>query len=85
MSNPPEPDDEFWLEDANVSLVARGVDFRVYRGLLSSQSPVFSALLSTPSTLGRSTENGLSILNVSDSPKDLRHLLRVLVPLTGKR
>ncbi|PIL26280.1 hypothetical protein GSI_12036 [Ganoderma sinense ZZ0214-1] len=75
-------DEEFWLEDGTVILVARDVEFRVYKGLLSSLSPVFKALFAECQTLRRVSVDEQQTLScpvvpVSDSPEDLRHLLRV--------
>ncbi|OSD03791.1 hypothetical protein PYCCODRAFT_1466699 [Trametes coccinea BRFM310] len=78
----PQPDAEFWFEDGNLILVARDVEFRVYRGPLVANSPVFKDLLHLPhSSTNRCTcGGGIALLHVQDSPEDLRHLLRVVMP-----
>ncbi|KAI0826507.1 hypothetical protein BC628DRAFT_1320114 [Trametes gibbosa] len=88
----PRPDDEFWLEDGNLTLIAGDVEFKVYKGPLMANSPVFRDMLSLPqpSELNGATGPSSSIqctcgyapalVHVSDSPEDLRHLLRALVP-----
>lgn len=35
-------DAEFWFEDGTIVLVARDVEFRVYKSILADHSPVFS-------------------------------------------
>lgn len=35
-------DAEFWFEDGTIVLVARHVEFRVYKSILADHSPVFS-------------------------------------------
>ncbi|KAH9925605.1 uncharacterized protein BXZ73DRAFT_78946 [Epithele typhae] len=94
----PKPDDEFWLEDGNLTLIARNaVEFRVYKGPLIANSPVFRDMLSlpqpapehghpnadpkSPGTLcHRCATYTPALVHVPDSPEDLRHFLRVLVP-----
>ena len=75
-------DKEFWFEDGTVILIARDVKFRVYEGFLAGLSPVFKDMFAGRRALrnGR-TEEVLAlpclVVPVSDSPEDLRHLLRV--------
>lgn len=86
-------DSEFWYGDGNIILVARDVEFRVYRGILADHSPVFDDMFSlpqpTPSTppyLGTptgSTTDVCPLVHLTDSPEDLRHLLRVCMPKKG--
>ncbi|KAI0370990.1 hypothetical protein BV20DRAFT_966098 [Pilatotrama ljubarskyi] len=88
----PQPDENFWLEDGNLTLIAGNVEFKVYKGPLVANSPVFRDMLSLPQpdkTDGAFGSPGISrctcgyapaLVHVSDSPEDLRHLLRVLVP-----
>ncbi|TFK84823.1 hypothetical protein K466DRAFT_495907 [Polyporus arcularius HHB13444] len=79
-----EHDSEFWLEDGNVVLVAKNVGFRVYKGLLAAQSPVFYDMFSATSLLADEQHDGVPIVRLCDSPEDLRHLFRVLLPKTQK-
>lgn len=71
-------DNELWLEDGNIVLVARNVAFRIYRGVLVTESPVFRDMLKVPQSVNLGTIDGCLVVNVSDSPEDLRNLLRVL-------
>ncbi|KAI1781650.1 hypothetical protein LXA43DRAFT_647555 [Ganoderma leucocontextum] len=75
-------DEEFWLDDGTVILVARDVEFRVYKGLLASLSPVFKDRFAERHALRRVSvdeQQTLScpVVHVADSPEDLRRLLRV--------
>ncbi len=79
-----EHDSEFWLEDGNVVLVAKNVGFRVYKGLLAAQSPVFYDMFSATSLLADEQHDGVPIVRLCDSPEDLRHLFRVLLPKTQR-
>ncbi|KAI0742431.1 hypothetical protein C8Q80DRAFT_1108844 [Daedaleopsis nitida] len=81
----PKRDKEFWFEDGTVILIARDAEFRVYSGILASQSPVFRDLLSQSPPIRTVSINGAHhvpcpLLNVSDTPEDLRHMLRIYTP-----
>ena len=41
-------DHEFWYDDGTVILIARNVEFRIYKGLLSDHSSVFRDMFSLP-------------------------------------
>lgn len=87
-------DAELWFDDGTITLVAQGIAFKVYRSPLVEQSVVFKDMLSFPqppidranaesSSARRS--NGAQAqeypqVTLSDSPYDLRHVLRVLMP-----
>lgn len=72
--------EEFWLEDGNIVLVAQNVAFRVYQGLLTKQSAVFKDLFSSAETRADETYDGVPVVRLFDSPVELRHLFRVLLP-----
>ncbi len=76
-------DPELWFDDGNLVLIAGGVQFCVYKGLLTSQSAVFKDMLSLPqpasddaSLQDDSTSLIRATVHLSDSPEDLRHFLR---------
>ena len=71
---------EFWFDDGNIVLVARRVAFRIYRGLLASQSTVFSDMFASSSSSADETFEGCPVVQLTDSPCDLAHLLRALLP-----
>lgn len=78
-------DEEFWLEDGTVILVARDVDFRVYAGLLAAHSPVLKGLFdqSHPTrkvSSHKGEEFQCPVIHLSDSPEDVRYILRVYMP-----
>ncbi|OJT10749.1 hypothetical protein TRAPUB_12732 [Trametes pubescens] len=97
MAEPAEPavryarrqDTKFWFEDGTVILVVRHIEFRVYKGILANQSPVFADMFSfsqppqsTPPCFesSSSTMHVCPFVQLSDSPEDLRHFLRVCMP-----
>ncbi|KAI0700397.1 hypothetical protein C8T65DRAFT_612969 [Cerioporus squamosus] len=88
---PISQDPEFWFEDGTISLVAGRVEFRLYRGLLGSRSPVFADMFSfpqpaTPVTASHNTGASANhTVSLTDSPQAFRELLRVLTPDTKAR
>ncbi|RDX41458.1 hypothetical protein OH76DRAFT_1449652 [Lentinus brumalis] len=72
-------DDEFRFDDGSIVLVAGNIAFKVYKGLLAAQSMVFSDMLSTGSAHATQVVDGCPVVHLSDSPEDLRHLLRALI------
>ncbi|KAM5539618.1 hypothetical protein V8D89_006727 [Ganoderma adspersum] len=71
---------EIWFDDGNIVLVARETAFRIYRGLLAGQSTVFSDMFASSTSSPDETFDGYPVVHLSDSPHDLAHLLRVLLP-----
>ena len=76
-----ERDEEFWYEDGTIYLTAGNVVFKAYRGPLVEHSPVFRDMFSLPQP-PTTTEPSLPhpVVPLPDSPQDLRHLLRALMP-----
>ena len=72
-------DDEFRFDDGSIVLIAGTTAFKVYKGLLAAQSIVFSDMFSTGSTHAGHILDGCPVVHLSDSPEDLRHLLRTLI------
>ncbi|EJF60257.1 hypothetical protein DICSQDRAFT_63341, partial [Dichomitus squalens LYAD-421 SS1] len=83
----PEPlsrDYGLWYEDGTIILIARNVEFRVYRGPLAKHSPLFRDMLSNPQPIEphllyqeQEQSPECPLIHLSDSPEDLRHVLRV--------
>ena len=80
-------DEEFWFDDGTVILVARDIEFRVYRGVLAGLSSVFKDLFAEHHAFREVCMNiqgvptfPCPVVHVSDSPEDLRHLLRACFP-----
>ncbi|PIL26275.1 hypothetical protein GSI_12031 [Ganoderma sinense ZZ0214-1] len=72
-----EQDGEFWFDDGTVILVAGGIKFRVYEGLLAGLSPVFKAMFVEGRALCNVYMGEVLAVHVLDAPEDLRYLLRV--------
>nr|VWP00495.1 N/A [Ganoderma boninense] len=76
-----ERDTEFWYADGNVILAADNVEFRVYKGILADHSPVFKDMFSLPQPdPGASESDACPVVLLTDSPSDLRYILRVCIP-----
>lgn len=84
-------DEEFWYDDGNIILVARDVEFRIYRGLLADHSPVFRDMFSFPvpppesSSAADPTGDACPVVQLFDSPEDVRHILRFYMPRDDPR
>ncbi|KAF8584677.1 hypothetical protein K439DRAFT_1410929 [Ramaria rubella] len=70
-----------YLPDGTVVLLAEGVLFRVYGGLLARHSEVFRSMFSLSSHLPSNAEqhDGCPLVRLKDTPKDLEYFLNVLL------
>ncbi|KAH8089863.1 hypothetical protein BXZ70DRAFT_1067466 [Cristinia sonorae] len=75
-----QPSAEVWYNDGTIILVAGDTGFRVYAGILSEQSPVFSELLSEipGHTPQNATFDGSPLLWLPDHPKEMQYLLKAI-------
>ncbi|KIJ57866.1 hypothetical protein HYDPIDRAFT_34721 [Hydnomerulius pinastri MD-312] len=69
-----------WFDDGNIVLVTEGKYFRVYRGILSSQSPIFKDMFSCPQPEDPSAPemDGCPTIQLHDAVNDLQIVLRAL-------
>ena len=85
----PGRDEEFWFEDGTIILVAAGVEFKVYRGVLAEHSAVFADMFSLPqppNDLSNSdAATACPVVHLDDPPEELREVLRALLPKKGAR
>ncbi|KAI0686101.1 hypothetical protein C8T65DRAFT_747543 [Cerioporus squamosus] len=79
-----QEDAEFWFDDGTIIIEARSVRFRIYKGILAEHSPVFADMFSIPQP---ATCDDVSagtqpcpVMELDDSPDDIRNLLRALLP-----
>ncbi|TFK88125.1 hypothetical protein K466DRAFT_489580 [Polyporus arcularius HHB13444] len=83
-------DTEFWFDDGTIILDSGDVEFRVYRGHLASHSPVLKEMFAKPHgsrsvPAGDGSESVICpYIRLSDSPQELRHVLRVFMAGSGK-
>ncbi|KAM5537294.1 hypothetical protein V8D89_009024 [Ganoderma adspersum] len=85
-----EWDPEFWFSNGMVILVAKNVEFRFYRALLTDRSPIFNLKAkfadkhpTRPLHIDDQTSFPCPIVHLMDSPEDLRHILWAYV--SGKQ
>ncbi|TBU21182.1 hypothetical protein BD311DRAFT_679122 [Dichomitus squalens] len=81
-------DEELWFHDGTAILVAAGVGFRIYKGLLAEHSPVFQELFSQSHPLrtlpiDETQTVTCPVIQLSDSAHDLRYILRICMPRRG--
>ena len=72
-------DKDLWFDDGSIILVAQKTMFKVYKGLLSTHSPVFADMFSS-ATHSDEIDDGCPVVRVSDSAQDLKWLLTHLIP-----
>lgn len=88
LSVAPTRDAELWFEDGNLVLIAREVEFQVYKGTLMKHSPILKDILSqacpeiSPAlglscSVEKRSDRDYTVMRLSDSPEDLRHFLRL--------
>ncbi|KAI0685939.1 hypothetical protein C8T65DRAFT_591652 [Cerioporus squamosus] len=77
--------EELWLDDGNLVLVTGKTAFKVYRGLLAAQSPVFADMFATAAPDSEEMLDGSPVVHLSDSPEDMSHFLRALLPKAQRR
>ena len=78
-------DSEYWFEDGNLILLAQGVSFRIYKGLLAEHSSFFHSMFQVAQATPAMEElvDGCPFLELYDSPNDLRELFRLIYPLSS--
>lgn len=75
-----EPHDTLWFEDGTVVLATENVLFRVHRGVLAKNSPVFAAMFMQPDGSEDSEKyEGLPLVHLADDDdEDVEHFLSTL-------
>lgn len=74
--------EEVWFEDGNIVLRAQDVLFRVYKGILSRESPVFMDLFKLPQPEQQKEvheESGCPVVEVQEKAEDMEMFLTVLL------
>lgn len=72
-------DEEVWLPDGNLVVVAQNIAFRVLRSILAYHSDVFRDLFSLPPANVNDVFDGCPVVVLEgDDPVHLRHLFLVL-------
>lgn len=79
-------DETFWYSDGNIIVVAQGVAFRVYKGILAEYSEVFRDMFLLPAPIPEPSESsvinaadGCPVVHVTDTAAEFRSLLSALL------
>lgn len=85
---------DVWYDDGNVVIQTEGTVFKVFRGILASNSAVFADMFSVPQPTGApitgpDTFDSCPLVQIYDTPEDTKHFLKAihdagLVPLVLK-
>ncbi|EIN08683.1 hypothetical protein PUNSTDRAFT_144161 [Punctularia strigosozonata HHB-11173 SS5] len=71
--------EDLWFEDRNVILEAGGVVFRLYRGILARNSPIWADLFAVPQPLADAESyDECPIVHLHDDVDDLRYFLHAI-------
>ena len=73
-------DEEFWLDDGTIVLIAREVAFRFYKGALAIHSSVFADMFSLARPDESPSKYDCPVVHLDDTPEDLRWILRAFLP-----
>ncbi|KAH8826498.1 hypothetical protein DL96DRAFT_1608158 [Flagelloscypha sp. PMI_526] len=74
-----ERSSDLWFEDGNLIVRAGGRLFKVYRGILAAQSPVFSDMFSLPPTHDQEILDGCPLVELLDDPDSVEFFLRAVL------
>lgn len=76
-----EQHEDSWLPDGNIALVVNQTTaFRIYRGLIACQPTVFEDMFTASTSNSDELFDACPAVHLSDSPQNLAHLLRILLP-----
>ncbi|TCD70994.1 hypothetical protein EIP91_000492 [Steccherinum ochraceum] len=67
-----------WFEDGNIILVADGIGFKLYKGILTRHSPLFNSMFTLPQPNDSPTVDGCMVVIVHDPPDELEEFLLAL-------
>ena len=72
---------EVWYEDGNIILQAEDTLFKVYRGILSRESPFFRDMFSLPQSDASAVDclEGCPIIVVHDKPDEFKKFLSAML------
>ena len=68
-----------WFEDGNVVLQCQGTQYKVHRGILSANSPIFKDMFSTAhASLEDGEVEGCPVVHMPDLGKDVEYVLQAI-------
>jgi len=73
------PSKDVWFEDGNVILQAESTVFKVFRGILSTNSPIFADMFTVPQPMtDNETFESCPLIQLFDSAEDVKHFLKAI-------
>jgi hypothetical protein len=72
---------DVWYDDGNVVIQAENIVFKVFRGILASNSAVFADMFSVPqptNVTGPDVYDSCPLIQIYDTPEDARHFLKAI-------
>lgn len=74
---------DVWYDDGNVVIQAENIAFKVFRGILASNSTVFADMFSVPQPTnaaftGPDTYDSCPLVQIYDTPEDTKHFLKAI-------
>ncbi|TRM66463.1 hypothetical protein BD626DRAFT_425846, partial [Schizophyllum amplum] len=79
MNLPENAEKDLWFPDGNVIIRAGERLCRVYKGFLTSQSPVLADMFSIPQPPDAQTIDGLPVVVFPDAPEEVLHWLKAML------
>lgn len=72
---------DVWYDDGNVIIQTENIVFKVFRGILASNSAVFFDMFSVPqptNITGPDMYDSCPLIQIYDTPEDTRHFLKAI-------
>lgn len=74
---------DVWYDDGNIVIQTENIVFKVFRGILASNSAVFSDMFSVPqptneAITGPDMYDSCPLVQIYDTPEDTRHFLKAI-------
>ncbi|KDQ56534.1 hypothetical protein JAAARDRAFT_79101 [Jaapia argillacea MUCL 33604] len=69
---------DVWYDDGNVILVAGSTQFKIFKGILYENSPIFRDMFSLSTPSASETIDGCPVVHLSDTAEEVEHMLRAL-------
>jgi len=72
---------DVWYDDGNVVIQTENIVFKVFRGILASNSTVFADMFSVPqptNDTGPDVYDSCPLVQIYDTPDDARHFLKAI-------
>ncbi|KAL0572671.1 hypothetical protein V5O48_009295 [Marasmius crinis-equi] len=69
---------DIWFDDGNLIIASEHVYFRVYKGIITHNSPVFADMVQLPQPRNVEEFEGCPVVRVHDTPTEIMHFLKAL-------